>query len=63
MFADIKGPHLDFWGEGPTTFHTALQHGMVYLEFQWFVGGVGRGIEKNSSVQFFLKKYFCKHFL
>jgi len=24
MLADIKGPHLDFWGGGPTAFHTAL---------------------------------------
>jgi len=23
MLADIKGPHLDFWG-GPPAFHTAL---------------------------------------
>jgi len=24
MLADIKGPHLDFLGGGPTAFHTAL---------------------------------------
>jgi len=24
MRADIKGPHLDFLGRGPTAFHTAL---------------------------------------
>jgi len=24
MLADIKGPHLDFFGGAPTAFHTAL---------------------------------------
>jgi len=31
MLADIKWPHLDFWG-APTAFHTALL--AMYLEYE-----------------------------
>jgi len=30
---DTKGPHLLFWGGGPTAFHTALISLMLHLQF------------------------------